>query len=115
VKMLLWKDVKLMEVKVGSEEARILQLTLKQPKTAKTMPVQLVEMPEVGGFLCPVTAYESWQRIRMSAKVGGKPVFMWRNGTMVTGRDINKMLGLLLPDEEPKIMTRAFRPALSTI
>ena len=47
--------------------------------------------------------------------MGGSPIFTWKDGSLITLGDMNKMLGVLLAKEEPKITSRAFRPALPTI
>jgi hypothetical protein len=43
------------------------------------------------------------------------PVFTMANGDLVTTGYINRVLASLLEDENPKITTKAFRPALATI
>ena len=52
---------------------------------------------------------------RKSKPVGGKPLFTWEAGSLVTLEEINKVLLVILPGEEPAITTRAFRPALPSI
>ena len=46
---------------------------------------------------------------------GGEAIFQWGDGTLITLTDMNKILEVLLGQEHPKIMTRAFRPALPSI
>ena len=47
--------------------------------------------------------------------VGGKPLFTWEDGSEVTLEELNKVLLVILPGEDPEILTRAFRPALPSI
>ena len=47
--------------------------------------------------------------------VARKPVFVWKDGTLVTLEDINRVPTVLLPGMDPRITTRAFRPALPSI
>ena len=115
LKTFLARDIKLVQVKTGDETVTTLQLTLKAPKTSRSMPTQVVELPEVGGWLCPVKAYKSWQAGRKGRQTGDKPLFIWRDGSLITMTEINAVLGLLLEGEDPAITTRAFRPALPTI
>ena len=80
-KTLYRADIKLILVKVKGEVVNTLQLRLKQPKTAKTLPVQIVEMHETGGLMCPVKAYEDWRTHRKDAIIGGRPVYNASLGT----------------------------------
>ena len=102
-------------VKAQGEVVKTLQLKLKQPKTARTISVQIVEMPETGGLMCPVKAYEDWRTHRKEPIIGGRPVYTWACGAIVTIGDINKKMEALLLWESTKVTTRAFRPALPTI
>jgi hypothetical protein len=114
-KTLCGADIKIMKVEAQEEQLRVIQLRLKQPKTARTNPQQLVELPETGGWLYPVQALESWLKVRKGGMVGGRPAFTWKDGTIATLNDFNKILEALLGKEKPKITTRAFRPALPKI
>jgi hypothetical protein len=53
-KCLLAQDLKRLVVKIDGQETAIVQLTLNNPKTSKTMPNQIVEIPEIQNFSCPV-------------------------------------------------------------
>ena len=48
-KTLLSRDVKTKVVRTGEEVVNTIQLTLKAPQTSRFLPVQIVEMPELGG------------------------------------------------------------------
>ena len=74
-KCLLGQDIKKLNVKMDGQETAIIQLALKNPKTSKTMPCQLVEIPETGNFLCPVQAFDAWVRARKAKPVAAKPLF----------------------------------------
>ena len=74
-KTMMGCELKVVKIKTGSEEVTTLQLTLKQPKTSKSLPVQVVELPEIGGWMCPVKAYRQWQNGRKNKPTGGKPLF----------------------------------------
>ena len=47
--------------------------------------------------------------------VGGKALFTWDDDSLITLREINEILAVILEEEEPRLTTRAFRPALPTI
>jgi hypothetical protein len=108
-------DLKVVNIKTGSEEVTTLQLTLKQPKTSRSLPVQVVELPEIGGWMCPVKAYRQWQNRNKNKPTGAKPLFCWDDEFFVTMNKINCVLSMILEGKEPKITTSAFRPALSMI
>lgn len=115
LKTLLAKDLKMVSVKTGGETVTTLQLTLKAPKTSRSLPVQVVELPEVGGWLCPVQAYKNWQESKKGKQTGDKPVFVWKDSSLITLSEMNTVLSILLEGEDPPVTTRAFRPALPTI
>ena len=115
VKTLTWKDVKLLSTCMDGKEVKFLQLTLKQPKTARSMPTQLVEIPELGRDVCAVRAFMKWSAGRKSKQDPSIPVFTMANGDLVTVGYVNKMLEVFLKEESPKITAKAFRPGLATI
>ena len=114
-KTMLQGDVKEMVVKMGEERVTTLQLTLKNPKTSRTQPVQVVELPELGGWLCPVKAYRDWQKSKKGKRMNCRPLFTWEDDTLLTLGELNAILAGLLPTEDPTITSRAFRPALPSI
>jgi hypothetical protein len=111
VKTLCGEDLKLAVVQAQSETMETATIHLKQPKTSRYNPVQRVELPATGGWLCPVQAWRNWRHDRKVSPVGGKPVFVWQDGSLVTLNDINHVLTVLLPGVEPKIMSRAPQPS----
>ena len=115
IKTLTWADVKTLSSCIDGKEVKFLQLTLKQPKTARSMPTQLVEIPELGKQICAVKAFEKWRAGRKCKQDPSTPVFTLNNGDLVTTGYINKVLDSLLSDESPKITAKAFRPGLATI
>ena len=115
IKTLCWKDVKLLSTCMDGKEVSFLQLTLKQPKTSRSMPTQLVEIPELGRDLCAVRAFRKWSAGRKARQDPETPVFTMANGDLVTTGYINKVLAELLKEESPKITAKAFRPGLATI
>jgi hypothetical protein len=114
-KTLIGCDLKGVKIKTGSEEVTTLQLTLKQPKTSRSLLVQVVELPEIGGWMCPMKAYRQWQNGKKNKPTEGKPLFCWDDESLVTMNEINCVLSMILEGEEPKITTCAFRPALPMI
>ncbi len=115
IKTLCWKDVKLLSTCMDGKEVCFLQLTLKQPKTSRTMPTQLVEIPELGRDLCAVRAFRKWSAGRKARQDPETPVFTMANGDLVTIGYVNKVLAELLKEESPRITAKAFRPGLATI
>ena len=95
-------DLKVVKIKTGSEEVTTLQLTLKQPKTSRSLPVQVVELPEIGGWMCPVKAYRQWQNGKKNKPTGVKPIFCWEDESLVTMDEINTVLSIILEGEEPE-------------
>ena len=115
VKTMCGEDLKLATVQAQGETVETITIRLKSPKTSRSNPVQMVELPATGGWLCPVKAWRNWRHGRKASTVAGKPVFTWKDGTLVTLEDINRVLTVLLPGMDPRITTRAFRPALPSI
>ena len=115
LKTMLNSDLKVVKVQTGEEMVTTLQLKLKCPKTSRTLPTQVVELPEVGGWLCPVRALREWQGTMKGKRTGGTPLFSHEDGTLLTITDLNEVLSKILPDKEPPLNSRGFRPALPTI
>ena len=114
-KTLTWEDVRILNTRLDDKEVKFLQLRLRQPKTSRTMPVQIIEVPEIGGNYCAVKAFEKWHSGRKARQDRTTPVFTKVNGELVTTSWLNKILRLLLKDEVPIVTARAFRPGLATI
>jgi hypothetical protein len=74
-----------------------------------------VELPEIGGRMCPVKAYRQWQDGKKNKPTWGKPSFCWDAESLITLSKINCVLSMILEGEEPKITAKVFRPALPTI
>ena len=51
--------VKLAVVQAQGETVEMVTIRLKQPKTSRSNPVQMVELPATGGWLCPVQAWRN--------------------------------------------------------
>ena len=96
VKTLLGSDTKTLEAESSGRKVQILQLRLKQPKTARSNPVQIVELSKTAGLLCPVKAFNDWRKSRKCPLVGGKPVFTWASGKLVTMTEMKTLLGSTL-------------------
>ena len=58
-----------MKVDAQGEQLMVVQLRLKQPKTARMNTQYLVELPDTGGWYCPVQALESWVHARKGGMV----------------------------------------------
>ena len=56
------------------------QQTLRNPKTSKMLPYQVVEIPETGNFLFPVQALDAWVGTRNVKPIGVKPLFAYQGG-----------------------------------
>ena len=115
VKTLLKRDVKLVELNTGKEMVSTIQLTLKSPKTSRSNPNQVVELPELGEWFCPVRAFKSWQSSRKGRQAGSQPLFTWRDNSLITLEEMNTIIATILDGEDPPMSTRAFRPALPSI
>jgi hypothetical protein len=116
VKTLLAQDLERSEPNVNGEKITMLRIKVKQPKTARYMPEQFVELPRLGGWLCPVMAYDEWLIARKGKPPGGKPLFtMKESGQIFTSREFNKLLEGLLNSEGRKITSSCFRAGLATI
>ena len=114
-KTLLWKDLKFMETRIDNKQVEFLKLRLRQPKTVRSLPEQIVEIPEVGSKLCAVKAMKKWIHSRKVKQDPNSPVFTLATGDLVTVSYLNKTLQAILPNESPKITARSFRSGLSTI
>ena len=80
--------------------------------TARSNPHQVLELAETGGLLCPIKALKSYREGRKTPLLGGRPVFTWSYGKLITMAEINLQLAALLPNASIKITTRACSPKI---
>jgi hypothetical protein len=92
-------------VKAQGEAIETVTIRLKQLKTSRSNPVQVLELPATVGWLCPVQAWKNWRCSRKANPVGRKPIFTWGDGSLVTLDNINWFLTVLLPGSNPRITT----------
>ena len=96
VKTLTWADEKILSTGIDGKEVKFLQLTLKQPKTAKSMPTQLVEIPELGKHICAVKAFEKWCAGRKCKQDPSTPVFTMSNLQFLRNRSAMDLVNQVL-------------------
>ena len=116
-KTLRWSDLEVVEEKEGNTKVKIVRLTLRQPKTARSSPVQIVEIPQTDGFLCPYKAYWIWAVRTRQMKSPKEPVFTMVDGSMLTTRRLNCFLAKLskMAKLEEIVTCRDFRGAIPTL
>jgi len=110
VQTLLGKDIEV----AGDKDNRILSVRLKCPKERKAGRPTVVDVFEVGGTLCPLRAWDKWQKKR--PKVANYPVFVWADSRPLTGRKLNNILKKLLKNKvKGRFSTHSFRSGIPTI
>ena len=82
----------MVKVNTGKEKVSTIQLKLKSPKTSRSLPTKVVELPELGDWFCPVRAYKVWQRSRKGKQSGSQPFFTWRDDSLVTLEEVNAII-----------------------
>ena len=71
---------------------------MKNPKTLKTLPYQVVEITVTDNFLCPVQALDAWTRAREIKPIGAKPLFAYPGGQeLVPPKCMNMLLKRIFP------------------
>ena len=110
---LLDKDVSITSDKTG---AKTIHVTLKSPKEAKTKLATIVDVFQNFGPLCPVAAFDKWGKT--PAIAGNSPVFVFQDGTLLTGNRLNKILdttlGRYTDKKIGKFTTHSFRIGLAS-
>ena len=110
---LLTEDIKI----GGSGNERWLEISLKCPKEKKSGRPTIIDVFEVGGQLCPVSAFLKWSRYNKPQ--GGVPLFRDSTGTPLTGREVNKQLKRLLGKfavyQNGSISSHSFRSGIVSI
>ena len=114
-KTLTWADVKFIDAKIDGKTVEFVQLKLKNPKTASSLPDQVVELPALDTKHCAVKAMKKWHQVSKAELHKDHPVFMKRSGELATVGYFNTVLKDILGEISPKITARSFRPGLSTI
>ena len=82
-KSLLWSDVKFLETKVENKKLEFLQLRVRHSKTSKSMPEQIIEIPEVDSKMCAVQSWKKWMMMRKRKQDGNIPVFTSKDGSSI--------------------------------
>ena len=110
---LLTEDIRL----AGTGNERWLEISLKCPKEKKSGRPTIIDVFEVGGQLCPVSAFLKWSRHNMLER--GMPIFRDSTGTPLTGREVNKQLKSLLGKfavyKNGSISSHSFRSGIVSI
>ena len=88
---LLRKDIKVKHLNVGGEETKILQIRLKAEKQNRKGGINLVDVYASDGKLCPVQAFEAWDRLNHPTRKEG-PAFCRENGAALTKSFFNLTL-----------------------
>ena len=79
-----------------------MQLTLKIPKTSKTLPYQVVEIPVTDNFLGPVQALDAWVGAREIKPIGAKTTVCIPRGPGVSHTKVYKhAIEKCLPRSKP--------------
>jgi hypothetical protein len=112
---LLAEDMKVKNME-GAEQGKVLEIKLKCPKESKVGKAVIIDLFETQGTLCPVKAYERWQRTSKGQK--GMPAFRDRLGLPVTGTKMNcwlkQLLGKHVDYNVGKFTGHSFRIGLAT-
>ena len=112
---LLTEDVKLRQGK-EQEGGRFLEVKLKCPKEDKSGKAVILEVFESSSSICPVKAFERWERQAGTEK--GFPLFRNNSGVPLTGRRINQWLKELLEPyvdyKKGKFTSHSFRIGLAS-
>ena len=94
-----------------SRGRKILHVKLKCPKEQKNGRIVIVDIFESGCSICPVKAFTRWRDRQVPET--GMPLFRQPDGTPLTGRKLNSILGKLMQDEtsteKGKIRSHSFR------
>ena len=115
---LLRRDIKLKEIRIGDSTEKILQLKLKSPKEDRVGNEIMIDVYASHGLLCPVKAYEKWQKTSPPAE-DSKPAFRDEHGTPLTGRKLNEILKKCLAQhinyEDGFVTSHSFRSGIASL
>lgn len=110
---LLKADVKISEY----DDTKILHILLKSPKELKKAKSTIVDIYQSDGPLCPVKAFEKWQKKNNAES--NLPLFRDKEGVPLTIRKMNLLLTMLMgkhiPVEGGKFSSHSFRIGLATV
>ena len=116
---LLWKDVQKSTVTVDNRDTKVLSFYLKSPKTDRIGNGDRLEIFEVpDSFMCPIRAFEKWEKFSSVKKSKHLPVFRKLGGECFTGTELNKYLYELtggLRKHNIEIKSHSFRAGVCSI
>jgi hypothetical protein len=99
-----------------SSGKRILHVKLNCPKEQKNGKAVIVDVFESGDSICPVKAFTRWTSRQRPTT--GLPLFRQPDGTPLTGKKLNSILGTLLGKEAEarngKMKTHSFRIGIAS-
>ena len=113
-KMIRWKDVKKIEEKRGQKKQKVVQISLRAPKTVRSMPNQIVALPSIRSSMCPVLAWSGFIKARGGYGKEDEPVFKWKNGKLFNTRELGKMMWSWSKVGE-RVTPRDLRAAMPTL
>ena len=115
---LLGQDIKIISLKLGTEQVETLQVKIKSQKTDRIGVECLVDVYESKGPLCPVQAFKKWRK-SSSSYSPNKPAFRDDSGRPLTSKKFNKHLKSLLEGHIDynvgKISSHSFRAGIATL
>ena len=115
---LLRNDIELKEVIVEGSPVEVLMISIKSPKEAQGSSVK-VELFANGTKYCPVNAYKKLLNTWGRSKRWAIPLMTRSNGTLWSGRELNKLLvpltkGISKPGGK-RILSHSFRSGIPTL
>ena len=115
---LLRNDIEIKQVMVDGSPVEVLMISIKSPKEAKGSSVK-VELFANGTKSCPVNAYKKLLNIWGRSKRWPIPLMTRSNGSLWSGRELNKLLvpltkGISKPGGK-RILSHSFRSGVPTL
>ena len=115
---LLSKDVISRSLNINKEKVQILQFRIKSEKKDRIGADTIVDVYHSGGPLCPVNAYNKWNKLRKNWG-NHMPAFMDDKGKPLTGAKFNQylksFLGKYLDYKKGSISSHSFRAGLTSL
>jgi len=91
-----------------------IRIILKMPKEDKVGKATVVEIKATGTDICPMRAFEKWQRARRAADPD-QPAFRWDSGAPITTKQLNSVLAELLDKHScGRFRVHSFRSGLAS-
>ena len=89
---LVWGDIQTGSLNLGKESVKTIRVHVKSPKVDRVGAGDIIEVYEIGNFMCPVAALIRYREASKVREERDMPIFRFSSGECLTGSEMNSRL-----------------------